>query len=74
MTKAMIQRYEETFLAMKGSFTAVCAICNLREQKVDDKSNLAEALSEKGLRVIAVARSTERNKVEFVGLAGIAIE
>ncbi len=72
MTKAIIQRSAETFLVMKGSFNAVSAICNLQEQKVDDNFKLAEALSEKGLRVIAVAKSTNGDKIEFVGLAGIA--
>lgn len=71
MTKAVIQRSGETFLAEKGSFTALCAICNLQGQDVTYKLKLAEALSEKGLRVIAVAKSNGKN-IEFVGLAGIA--
>ena len=33
---------------------------------------LAEELSAKGLRVIAVAKGTDRSRLEFVGLAGIA--
>jgi magnesium-transporting ATPase (P-type) len=71
MTKAIIQRSSEKFLAEKGSFTALCAACNLQEQEVTDKIKLAEILSEKGLRVIAVAKS-DGNNSEFVGLAGIA--
>ena len=71
MTKAIIQRSDETFLAKKGSFSAISAVCNLQEQEVADKLELAEALSEKGLRVIAVAKSNGNN-IEFVGLAGIA--
>jgi H+-transporting ATPase len=71
MTKAIIQRSSEIFLAMKGSVTALCSVCNLHEQKVIEKQKLAEALSEKGLRVIAVAKSVGNN-IEFVGLAGIA--
>lgn len=72
MTKAIIRRSGETFVVGKGSFTAVSAICNLEEQEINDKSKLADALSENGMRVIAVAKSTEGNKVELVGVAGIA--
>ena len=72
MTKAIIQRSGETLIVGKGSFTAVCDVCNIQDQKFQDNLKLAEALSEKGLRVIAVARSTNGNKLELVGLVGIA--
>ncbi len=72
MTKATIQGFNKTFIVGKGSFNVICAICNLQDQEVNDKLKLTEALSKKGLRVIAVARSTEGNKPEFVGLAGIS--
>lgn len=71
MTKAIIQSSGEIFLAEKGSVTALCAVCNLKEQEVNDKQKLAEALSRKGLRVLAVAKS-DGNNTRFVGLAGIA--
>lgn len=71
MTKSVIKRLGETFLVEKGSFTSVCAVCDLQEKEVNDKQKLVEALSEKGLRVIAVAKSDGDN-VEFVGLVGIA--
>ncbi len=72
MTKAIIQRSGETFLVGKGSFAAVCTACNLQPQEVNDKLRFVEGLSEKGLRVVAVVRSTAENRLEFVGIAGIA--
>ncbi len=72
MTKAIIQKSDKTFVVGKGSFTAVCAICNLQDEEVNNKLRLSEALSEKGLRVIAVARSSDENNSEFVGLVGVA--
>ncbi|HEX9261758.1 MAG TPA: HAD-IC family P-type ATPase, partial [Candidatus Bathyarchaeia archaeon] len=72
MTKAIIQRSDETFIVGKGSFTAVCDVCNIQDQKFHDSLKRAEALSEKGLRVIAVARGTDGDILELVGLVGIA--
>ncbi len=72
MTEATISRAGEKFFVGKGSFDTICAACNVAEEKAKDMLKLAETLSEKGLRVIAVAKGVERSKLEFVGLGGIA--
>ena len=72
MTEATVQKSGETFLVEKGSFDTVCAVCNVQEQEAKAMLKLAEALSEKGLRVIAVAKGTDRSRLQIVGLAGIA--
>ena len=72
MTEATIEKDGEKFFVGKGSFDTICAACNVSEENVKVMLKLAEALSEKGLRVIAVAKGIYRTKLEFVGLAGIA--
>ena len=72
MTEATISKAGEKFFVGKGSFDTICAACNVTEEKAKDMLKFAETLSEKGLRVIAVARGDNRSRLEFVGLAGIA--
>ena len=72
MTEATINKDGETFFVGKGSFDTICAACNVPEEEAKKMLKLAETLSEKGLRVIAVAKGIDRSKLEFVGLAGIA--
>ncbi len=56
----------------KASFDTICAACNVLEEQAKTMLKLAEELSAKGLRVIAVAKGTQRSKLVVVGLAGIA--
>jgi len=72
MTEATVSRAGKEFFVGKGSFDTICAACNVGEEEAKEMLKLAEALSEKGLRVIAVAKGAERSKLEFIGLAGIA--
>ena len=72
MTEATINKANEKFFVGKGSFDTICAACNVPEEQAKTMLKLAEELSAKGLRVIAVAKGTQRSKLEFVGLAGIA--
>jgi H+-transporting ATPase len=72
MTEARISRVSEKFFVGKGSFETICVACNVTEENTKNVLKLAEALSEKGLRVIAVAKGADRSRLEFVGLAGIA--
>ena len=72
MTEATITKDGEKFFVGKGSFDTICAACNVPEEEAKAMLKLAEELSAKGLRVIAVAKGTNRSKLEFVGLAGIA--
>jgi H+-transporting ATPase len=72
MTEATIKKAGETFFVGKGSFDTICAVCNVPEEEAKKMLKLAETLSARGLRVIAVAKGADRNKLEFVGLAGIA--
>jgi H+-transporting ATPase len=71
MTQATIQNSSEIFVVGKGSFNAICTACQIEEQAADDALKLVETLSEKGLRVIAVAKGPNRTSLRFVGLAGI---
>ncbi len=72
MTEATVQKSGETFLVEKGSFDTICSVCNGQEKEAKAMLKFVEALSEKGLRVIAVAKGSDRSRLQFVGLAGIA--
>jgi H+-transporting ATPase len=72
MTEAKIQKDGEIFFVGKGSFNTICTACNISEEGTIALLKHAEALSAKGLRVIAVAKGADRSSLQFVGLAGIA--
>ncbi len=72
MTEATIQKSGETFFVGKGSFDTICSSCNLSDKETKELFKHAEALSAKGLRVIAVAKGDDRSRLKFVGLAGVA--
>ena len=72
MTEATVQRSGERFSVGKGSFDTICSACNLQDAEIKDLFKHAEALSAKGLRVIAVAKGDDRSRLQFVGLVGVA--
>ncbi len=72
MTQATIDRAGEQIYVGKGSFDSICAVCNVPEHEAKTMLTIAEDLSAKGLRVIAVSKGSHRNDLQFVGLAGIA--
>ncbi len=72
MTEATVSKAGEIFFVGKGSFDTICAACNVPEDEAKTMQKLAEELSAKGLRVIAVAKGADRKRLQFVGLAGIA--
>jgi H+-transporting ATPase len=72
MTESKIQKNGETFFVGKGSFDSICAACNTSGKGAEALSKRVEALSAKGLRVIAVAKGENRSTLQIVGLAGIA--
>jgi H+-transporting ATPase len=72
MTEATIDKAGEISFVGKGSFDTICTACNVSEENAKTMLKLTEALSEKGLRVIAVAKGADRSRLQFVGLAGIA--
>ena len=72
MTEATVNKAGEIFFVGKGSFDTICAACNVPEEEAKTMFKLAEELSSKGLRVIAVAKGADRSRLQFVGLAGIA--
>jgi H+-transporting ATPase len=72
MTEATVKKGHEMFFVGKGSFDTMCAACNVPEEEAKTMLKIAETLSARGLRVIAVAKGADRTKLEFVGLAGIA--
>jgi len=72
MTEATIEKSGETFYVAKGSFNAICSSCKLSDEETADRSKYAEALSDRGLRVIGVVRGDRRDDLRLVGLVGIA--
>ena len=72
MTEATINKAREEFFVGKGSFDTICTASNVPKEDAKVVLKLAEELSAKGLRVIAVAKGTHRSQLQFVGLAGIA--
>jgi H+-transporting ATPase len=72
MTEATVRRGDEVFFVGKGSIDAICAFCNVQGTEMESLLKTAEGLSERGLRVIAVAKGSERSKLRIIGLAGIA--
>jgi H+-transporting ATPase len=72
MTEATVQKSGETFIVEKGSFDAICGVCNVQEPEANALLKVVEAFSEKGLRVIAVAKGSDKSRLQFVGLVGIA--
>jgi H+-transporting ATPase len=71
-TEARIQQSTEEFHVAKGSFDSICTICNTKKQEFEIGLKLAEGLSQRGLRVIAVARGENRSCLQLVGIAGVA--
>jgi H+-transporting ATPase len=71
-TRAVIQRGGERFLVVKGSLNATIGSCCVTGGEIAMLNREAEALSARGLRVIAVARGTEEDGLQLVGLAGVA--
>ena len=72
MTEAIIHNAGEKFFVGKGSFDAISSFYNMSDKETKDMCKHAEALSAKGLRVIAVAKGDDRSKLQLVGLAGLA--
>jgi H+-transporting ATPase len=72
MTEATIQKSGESFFVGKGSFDTICSSCSLSDKEAKDLFRHVEALSAKGLRVIAVARGNHKNRLAFVGIVGVA--
>jgi H+-transporting ATPase len=72
MTEATIEKNGEVFHIRKGSFETICAVCDIQEKNAQSVLKLAKGLSEKGLRVIAVAKGKDKNTFQFIGLVGIA--
>ena len=62
MTEATITKDGEKFFVGKGSFDTICAACNVPEEEAKAMLKLAEELSAKGLRVIAVAKGTNQKQ------------
>jgi H+-transporting ATPase len=71
-TRAVIQRGGERFLVLKGSLNATIGSCCVTGGEITMLNGEAEALSARGLRVVAVARGTDEDGPQLVGLAGVA--
>ncbi|MGD0177702.1 MAG: plasma-membrane proton-efflux P-type ATPase, partial [Candidatus Bathyarchaeia archaeon] len=72
MTRAVIQKAGERFLVVKGSLNATIESCCVTDEEIALLNGEAEALSARGLRVIAVAKGTDKDRLQAVGLVGVA--
>ncbi len=72
ITAATIEKEGNVFFIQKGAFDKICVACNLSEKESKGLLELADQLSAKGLRIIAVAMGTSLKALRFVGFAGIA--
>ncbi len=72
MTQALIHTSSETFHVAKGSLNSMCTACRIEEDLSNDLMKNVEDFSEKGLRVLAVAKGKDRDSLQLVGLVGIA--
>jgi H+-transporting ATPase len=72
MTGSKVQKLGEKIYVRKGSFKVICSYCKMTDENISSLSKDAEALSTKGLRVIAVAKENPEGRFELVGLAGVA--
>ena len=57
---------------VKGSLNATIGFCRVTDEEIAMLNGEAEALSARGLRVIAVAQGTDEDRLQLVGLAGVA--
>ncbi|MDE1830575.1 MAG: HAD-IC family P-type ATPase, partial [Thaumarchaeota archaeon] len=72
MTGSKVLKSDEKLHVRKGSFKAICSYCKMTDEDTASLGKEAEALSSKGLRVIAVAKESHEGRPELVGLAGLA--
>ena len=63
MTESKVQRSGEKIYVRKGSFKVICSYCKMTDENIASLSKDAEALSKKGLRVIAVAKENRGRKI-----------
>jgi len=74
-SEAIVENERERFKAVKGSPQIVISICKgMDEESRDGVNKVVEELSEKGYRVLAVARSEgdDLDTFQFVGLLSLA--
>ena len=72
ITTATIEKDRNIFFIQKGALDKISKACNLSEQESNDLFVLADQLSARGLRIIAVAKGDSLKDLRFVGFVGIA--
>ncbi len=65
MTGSKVQKSGEKIYVRKGSFKVICSYCKMTDENIASLSKDAEALSTKGLRVIAVAKENQEGRFEL---------
>lgn len=70
-TEATIQKENEEFTVMKGSFNVIAQVCGLDEKSIADWEVKVNEFGKEGFRTLAVAKSNINNKPQFVGLAAL---
>jgi len=74
-TESKVEYKNEQFRVVKGAPQIIISLCNLTDEKTKlDINNKLVELSRKGFRVLAVAKSKDRNfdNLKFIGLLSLA--
>ena len=70
-TEATINKGNEAFKVMKGSFGTIAHLCDLDAKSNMDWETTMNEFAKKGYRTLAVAKANNNDKAEFVGLAAL---
>ncbi len=70
-TEAIINKGNEEFHVMKGSFNVIAAACGLDDKSKADFGTSINEFAKQGFRTLAVAKSSGNDKPGFVGLVAL---
>jgi H+-transporting ATPase len=70
-TEATIQKGTEEFNVLKGSFNVITKACGLDDATIKILETKVDQFGIEGYRTLAVARTNEKNSVQFVGLVAL---
>jgi len=70
-TMATIQKENEEFDVMKGSFSVIAQVCGLDEKSIADWEVKINEYGKEGYRTLAVAKANINAKPQFVGLVAL---
>ncbi|MHB8403698.1 MAG: plasma-membrane proton-efflux P-type ATPase, partial [Bacteroidia bacterium] len=70
-TEAVIKKDSEEFSVMKGSFAVIAKTCGLDEKSISDWESKINDYAKEGYRTLAVAKSSGKDKPDFIGLVAL---